>query len=163
MNIDPYGEPGFGLGWYVRSVAEELGLPAEAASYELDEPATAYVALDERCPAFPDLDLMLLWDEENGWAVAVETHPADPAVVLAYAADAVVPPPTAVRQFVSAVTAGRAAGQTLPPAFRTAREADGLDELLAAYALAHQHEMRFDSSWTGASGSSSQLVPVAGV
>jgi uncharacterized protein DUF6292 len=136
MNTDPYDKPAKGLGRYVRAVAAQLGLPAVAADYELDEPATAYIALDQRSNKHRELDLMLLWHEEHGWAVAVETDPSDPAIVLAYLGDRVLPHPGAVADAVRALLAGERAGQPDPPVFRTASDLDELDDLLAAYAPA---------------------------
>lgn len=135
MNTDPYGRPGKGLGRYVRAVAEELGIPSEAADHELDEPATAYIPLDQRCAPYREFDLMLLWHEEHGWAVAVETDPGDPAVVLAYLGDQVLPHPAAIAEAVGALLRGEAIGGPDPTVYRRARDHDVLDERLAAYAV----------------------------
>lgn len=134
MNTDPYGKPGRGLGRYVRAVAGQLGIPAEATDYELDEPATAYIALDQRCSNHGERDLMLLWHEEHGWAVAVETDPTDPAIVLAYVGDEVLPRPAALAEAVAALLSGEPVGTSEPTVFRRARDFDELDERLTAYA-----------------------------
>jgi hypothetical protein len=135
MNTDPYGRPAKGLGRYVRVVAEELGIPSEAADHELDEPATAYIPLDQRCANYREFDLMLLWHEEHGWAVAVETDPGDPAVVLAYVGDQVLPHPAVVAESVGALLRDDPAGGSNPTVYRRALDHDSLDDQLAAYAV----------------------------
>jgi len=138
MNTDPYGKPGSGLGRYVRAVAGQLGIPAEATDYELDEPATAYIALDQRCANHGEHDLMLLWHEEHGWAVAVETDPTDPAIVLAYLGGEVLPRPGALAESVTALLGGEPVGSSEPTTFRRARDVDELDERLTAYAARYR-------------------------
>lgn len=147
MDTDPHGKPGSGLGWYVRAVATELGVPADAADYELDEPATAYIALSQRCAAYRDLDLMLLWHEEHGWAVAVEALPTDPTIVLAYLGGRVLPHPKAVAASVATVMNGESAGTSDPIAFRRASDIDDLDDQLAAYAAANWDHRLPQLSW----------------
>lgn len=107
---------------YVQQVAAAIGVPTEAIGYEVSDTATAYLALDVRCPTRPGHDLMLVWDERLGWYVAVETDPADSPAVLAYLDGDAVPTPAAVRQFVTAAAAGTHATRlrpALPPTDRT--------------------------------------------
>lgn len=137
MNTDPHGRAAKGLGCYVRAVAGALGVPDVGADYELDEPTTAYIALSQRTAEHRDLDLMLLWHEEHGWAVAVETRPSDPTIVLGYVGGRVLPLPAEVAASVHALLAGERAGQPEPPSFRHAGVRDDLDERLAAHLGAH--------------------------
>jgi hypothetical protein len=61
---------------YLDRVATVLGVPPEA--YWCDAASRtpeAYMALTHRLPAFPDRDLALLWDDEQGWALALEPDP----------------------------------------------------------------------------------------
>lgn len=136
MNTDPHGRPARGLDCYVRAVAAALGLPDVAADCSVGELATAYIALDRRSDDHRGHYLMLLWHEECGWAVAVETAPNDPAVLLAYVGDRVLPEPAAVADGVRAVLDG-AAGRSGPATFRNAADADGLDDQLDDLLAAH--------------------------
>ena len=133
MNTDPFGRPARGLGRYVRAVADELGLPPVCATYELDVPTTAYIALEHRSRRYRGHELMLVWHEEHGWAVAVETDPGDPSIVLAYVGGRVLPRPDVLAASVRALLVGGAAGRADPPVFRRA-DGDDLDDLLAAHA-----------------------------
>lgn len=118
------------LAVYVDQVAAAVGVPADATGYEVTDTATAYLALDLRSAARPDLDLMLVWDERLGWYVAVETNPAETPVVVAYLDGDVVPPPAAVARFVTDTAGGRHMSRfrpVVPPVKRTvlaARMAD---------------------------------------
>ncbi|GAA1966781.1 DUF6292 family protein [Amycolatopsis minnesotensis] len=96
-----------GLAGYLRAVAVAVGVPSDGTSYEISDTATAYLALARRWPRRPGHDLMLEWGERTGWALAVETAPAETAEVLAYLGGGdVVPPPEEVARFVTAVIAG---------------------------------------------------------
>ncbi|NIH81383.1 DUF6292 family protein [Amycolatopsis viridis] len=93
-----------GLAGYLRAVAAAVGVPAEATSFEVSDTVTAYLGLSRRWPSRPGEDLMLVWSERSGWAVAVETAPDETPVVLAWFAGAeVVPEPAAVARFVTGV------------------------------------------------------------
>lgn len=92
---------GHRLASYVRHVARAVGVPADATGHEVTDTATAYLALDERSPAHPDHDLMLIWDERLGWYIAVETTPAEPPEVMTYLDGDIVPSPGTVAQFVT--------------------------------------------------------------
>jgi hypothetical protein len=94
------------LAVYVHQVAAAIGVPAEATGCEVSDTATAYLGLDQRWPALPDQDLMLVWDERLGWYVAVENKPAEAPVVLAYLDGDTVPTPAAVARFVADAAAG---------------------------------------------------------
>lgn len=87
-------------------MADAVGVPADATWFEVSDTATAYVGLTTRWSGRSGDDLMLVWNEQSGWAVAVEPAPGDALVVLAYFAGTdVVPAPTAVARFVSDVVA----------------------------------------------------------
>ena len=112
------------LARYVGQVAAELDVPAESIGYEVSDTATAYVGLAQQCPEQPERDLMLVWDEQFGWYVAVEAElPGETPFVLAYLAGEAVPAPAAVAKFVADAIAGRATHRdrpVLPPTDRGA-------------------------------------------
>ncbi|HKS48583.1 MAG TPA: DUF6292 family protein [Amycolatopsis sp.] len=123
-----------GLAGYVRAVADAVGVPAEATSFEISDTATAYLGLTRRWSARPGNDLMLVWSERHGWAVAVETDPGQDALVVAYlAGEGVVPEPAAVARFVTDVVTGRRSGSPRP-VFPTTAGRHELAERLARYA-----------------------------
>jgi hypothetical protein len=128
------GTLGGRLATYVREVAAEVGVPAEATEYEVTDTATAYLGLDQRSPAQPDHDLMLVWDERLGWYVAAETAPTEPPRVIAYLAGDAVPPPASVARFVADAAAGRDLCRIRPVLPATERTA--LAEMMAAVCLA---------------------------
>ncbi|MDQ0383162.1 DUF6292 family protein [Amycolatopsis thermophila] len=123
-----------GLAGYLRAVAEAVGVPVEATSFEISDTATAYLGLTRRWTLRPGEDLMLVWSERDGWAVAVETVPGEAPVVLAYfAGDDVVPTPAAVARFVTEVIATGPSGAPRPD-FPTTVAREELTERLAPYA-----------------------------
>lgn len=104
---------------YLAEVAQAVGVGIESCSMDLAVPASAYIALDRRLPQFPGHDVALVWDEENGWALALE----DPAgmTVLGYLGGAeVVPAAPAVAKFLAAARADGPAALNPRPAFRHA-------------------------------------------
>ena len=97
------------LAGYVRAVAAELGVPAEATGFELSDTATAYLGLTARDQDHPGRDLMLVWTRRDGWYVAVETAPTEPPVVLGHLGGPdTMPGPKAVARFVADVLEGPA-------------------------------------------------------
>jgi uncharacterized protein DUF6292 len=123
-----------GLAGYLHAVAEAIGVPAEGTSFEISDTATAYLALAPRWSERPGADLMLVWAEQHGWAVAVETDPADEPEVIAYlGGDDLVPEPSTVARFVTDVVAGGGAGGRRP-AFPTRDNRRDLGDRLARYA-----------------------------
>jgi hypothetical protein len=115
-----------GLAGYLRAVAEAVGVPAEATSFEISDTATAYLGLTRRWRGRPGDDLMLIWSERQGWAVAVETIPGDAPIVVAYfAGKDVVPAPAVVARFVTDVVAGRRSGSPRPVFSSERRELAG--------------------------------------
>jgi Family of unknown function (DUF6292) len=124
-----------GLADYVQAVADALHVGAEAVDSEVTDTVTGYIALGARSPAWPNRDLMLVWNERVGWVLAVETPPAEPAVVLAYLGAERVAEPSVVARFVDNTLAGRPAGRDRPPVPATAgREELGAE--LARYSAA---------------------------
>lgn len=86
---------------YVRAVAVAVGVPQDGTSHEVTDTVTAYLALTRRWHEYPDRDLMLVWGESQGWAVAVETKPGEPSIVIAHLSGDPVPHPEHVARFVT--------------------------------------------------------------
>ena len=86
---------------YVWKVAEVLGVPRDGVSFEVTDTATAYIALGCRAVAHPDRDAMLVWSATQGWAVSIETDPAEPLIVLARLGGDIVQAPEAVAGLVT--------------------------------------------------------------
>lgn len=98
---------------YVRAVSDAIGVPHEGTTCEVTDTVTAYLALACRRPEHPGHDLMLVWSERQGWAVSVETDPADPPVTLARLGGDMVPHPDTVARFVTETIARSGPGRTL--------------------------------------------------
>jgi uncharacterized protein DUF6292 len=130
--MGPVGAAARGLRHYVTAVCRELGVGPEASCWELDDRATAYIAIDGRLPGYPNHDLALTWDEENGWAAALETRCGDDMIVLSYLGGDVLPAPHAVADFIAELRADEYPGQPDPPALRAAFADDGFDGRLCA-------------------------------
>lgn len=124
------------LARYVRQVADEVGVPAEATGYEVSDTATAYLGLAQQWAEQPDRDLMLVWEEQLGWYVAIEADtPSETPHVIAYFDGEAVPQPAEVAQFVTDAVAGRATRRdrpVLPPVDR-AELADRMDGMSHAH------------------------------
>lgn len=123
-----------GLAGYVHAVADAIGVPADGTSFEVSDTLTAYLALTPRWSGRPGRDLMLVWSEHAGWAVAVETRPTETSQVVAYlGGDDPVPAPEEVASFVAGVVAGTWSDQARP-SFGGNR--DRLTGLVASYLAA---------------------------
>lgn len=122
-----------GLREYVRLVARAVGLTEPSWLVQTGPPANAYIALEGRLPLFPTWDVALLWDEERGWALGLESMPAGDLVVLAYLCDDVLPAPEAVSTAVRDALANSAPGDQ-PPVNRRGLRRDDLPARLASYA-----------------------------
>ncbi|WP_284740362.1 DUF6292 family protein [Amycolatopsis sp. RTGN1] len=123
----------FGLAGYVRAVAVAVGVPRQAAAWELGDRPAAYLALPGRCAAHPERDLMLIWSAERGWKVCLENTPHQPSAVVARLGTRVTAAPAEVREFVADVLAGRhKGGRSAPP---LPGDGPGLTELLSGYAV----------------------------
>lgn len=102
---DPYHRA---LRAYLATVAGALGIGMESCALDIDTPVSAYLAVDHKVPAFPDRDVAVLWDEERGWSVAMETHSGEDLILLAeLGGDTVAPPAEVVARFVAEVCGGR--------------------------------------------------------
>lgn len=112
---------------YLAIVATALGVGLESCMLDMDARVSAYLAVDQKLVTFPDRDVAVLWDEEHGWSVAVETHCGEDLIVLAYLdAGTVVPPADLVVRFVEELCAGHTElGRLDPPAIRRAGEPRG--------------------------------------
>ncbi|MER6664944.1 DUF6292 family protein [Amycolatopsis japonica] len=105
---------------YLGEITEALDVGLESCTVDLDDPVSAYVALDERLATHPERDVALLWDEVHGWAVAIETHSGEDLIVLRYlGGKSATPRPAEVARFVKAVREDdHRVGQLTPPDFR---------------------------------------------
>lgn len=102
---------------YLAVVADALGVPPKSTCAMPGPPASAYIALDEDLPGFPDRDLALLWEDTQGWAAAIETHSGEDVIVVAYLGKEVVPAPREVVAFLRDLLADAHPGQLEPPNF----------------------------------------------
>jgi hypothetical protein len=87
-----------GLHRYVRMVSQALGLRGECSCVQAEEPISAYIALEGRFSRFPDRDVALLWEESQGWSVALES--GDDLDVVACLGQELLPPPETVASWV---------------------------------------------------------------
>ncbi|WIV62202.1 DUF6292 family protein [Amycolatopsis nalaikhensis] len=119
-----------GLTGYLAAVSAAVGVGEESCTVDLDDPASAYVALDLRLPRHPGRDMALLWNERHGWAFAMETHSGEDLLVLAYLGGELVPVPLRVGRFVAGIGAGGVpVAAPVPPELRGDR-GELLDRLL---------------------------------
>lgn len=109
-----------------------MNVAVEATDFEVSDTATAYLGLAVRSAEHPDHDLMLVWSERHGWALAVETAPAERPAVLAYLGADVVADPTEVARFVKDALADSAGAEHIPPDIVISRREVGA--LLGRYA-----------------------------
>ncbi|WNV87524.1 DUF6292 family protein [Umezawaea sp. Da 62-37] len=86
---------------YVRLVTEALGMTGESSYVEAGRPARAYLAVDGWVEDFPDRDVALLWNDEDGWSAAVETHGGEDLRVIAWMGGEPTPPPRAVAKWAA--------------------------------------------------------------
>ncbi|MEV8614768.1 DUF6292 family protein [Amycolatopsis sp. NPDC051373] len=120
---------------YLRAVTAELGIGLESCTLDHATPLSAYLALDQRHPSYPDRDFALLWDEERGWAAAIETHSGEDLIVVRHLGTTVAPRPGEVARFVAAVLADdHTLGTPDPVRLRSAGRADELATLLSGRA-----------------------------
>ncbi|MGI8312973.1 DUF6292 family protein [Saccharopolyspora hattusasensis] len=137
VDIDPAGSVATAVMDYVHAVARGVGVctdgNADTVEVEFDLLTSAYVALPFRAPNFPAYDLALVWDEESGWAVAIESDPNYPPIAIVYQGGQVLPAPAAVVAFVDDLRAGRQPGQPNRPVFRRGSDDDDLRARLTDY------------------------------
>ena len=98
---------------YVARVAAVLGVAPDSFSVELGDPSTAYLALAERLPDWPDHDVALLWHERTGWSVAIEINRGLAFVTLDRLRSSPSPPPSSVAVFASHPAATRCSSRLL--------------------------------------------------
>lgn len=102
------------LAAYVRLVARQVGVPAEAVTHEVTDTATAYLGLTARAADFPHSDLMLVWDERLGWYIGAEPRGNDRPPAICHLGGHIVPPPATVARFVGDVVDGQCRGRLGP-------------------------------------------------
>ncbi|WP_157360500.1 DUF6292 family protein [Amycolatopsis thermoflava] len=88
-----------GLHRYVRLVAHELGLRGNPYCVQVEPPLSAYLALDRHLPDRVDRELGLTWDEQEGWALGVETECGEDLVAIRFLGSEPLPPPAEVAAF----------------------------------------------------------------
>jgi hypothetical protein len=118
---------------YLADVTTELGVGLESCTIDHDTPVSAYVALDEHLPGYPDHDVALLWDEVHGWSAAIETPSDDEhlTVIRHLGGPTVVPPARHVARFVTALREDdHRVGHLEPAPLRDPADLDDLDTLL---------------------------------
>ncbi|MFI5589951.1 DUF6292 family protein [Amycolatopsis sp. NPDC051758] len=118
---------------YLADVTTTLGVGLESCTVDHDSPVSAYVALDEHLPGYPDRDVALLWDEVRGWAAAIETHSGEDLIVLRYlGGTTVTPAPEAITRFMTALREDdHHVGRLDPPVIRTAGTLTELQAILS--------------------------------
>jgi hypothetical protein len=138
-----------GLSRYLRLVTDELGLASTGSYIQWEPPANVYLALHDRLPLFPTSDVALVWHEERGWAIGIETDASEDLIIMSYLPDDVLPAPRVVAEFARDIVAGEHAGRSKLSMLRRRDDDDDLHARLIDYA-------RVDTSalW----GQSSQLV-----
>ena len=129
---------------YLADVATGLGVGLESCTIDHDTPVSAYVALDERLPGYPDHDVALLWDETHGWSAAIETPTdgLDGLTVLRHlGGTTIVPPPGQVARFVTALREDdHHVGRLEPALLRRPTDLDDLEAVLCGRIWASQRQ-----------------------
>lgn len=120
---------------YVSEVAVAVGVGPEACCCSPDVRANAYIAVEHRIARYPKRDVALLWDEESGWSVAVETGCGEDLIVLRYLDGDVLPEPAVVARFLDGVVEGHSSGTVDPPTLRRIGARDDFVARLEHYAL----------------------------
>ncbi|GAA1292575.1 DUF6292 family protein [Saccharothrix xinjiangensis] len=128
------GVPAGGLRGYLCAVAAELGMTGECGCAESGPPASVHLTVRGHLSSFPDRDVVLVWDEEYGWAAAVGIEQEDDLVVLSYLGGEVLPPAAAVAAFTRALLRGEHPGDPRPVRLRAVGDADDLGDRLNRYA-----------------------------
>lgn len=100
---DDYDAYSRGLRAYVASVATRLGVGMESCCLDTSRPSQAYLALDDRLDQFPGRDLALLWDEDLGWAAALEPAGREELEIVCRLYGDVLPDPGVVARFVTSL------------------------------------------------------------
>lgn len=95
-----------GLAGYLAAIGTALGVGLESCTIDAYSPASAYLALDWQQRRFPGVELALLWDEQCGWAAALEGEAAEDFTILGYLGGDVLPEPEVVARFAAAAQHG---------------------------------------------------------
>ncbi|GAA1948586.1 DUF6292 family protein [Amycolatopsis minnesotensis] len=119
--IEPDLEFSVRLRDYVHRVSVAIGVGWESCAVDTSSPATGYIAVDWRLPCHADRDVAVLWDETQGWSVAIETHSGEDFIVVALLGGSLAPEPEAVAGFLTEVRDGvvTTAGSPVVPLPRT--------------------------------------------
>ncbi|GAB3432775.1 DUF6292 family protein [Actinophytocola sediminis] len=141
MELDPRSQTARALHRYTGLVSVALGQAGDAFWVHTESPATGYIPLADRAPAFPNRDLALLWDERHGWSAAIETASGEDLIVVSYLGRDILPPPSVVARFAAALIAGKGPGVPEPPAFREVDDLDDLADRIAEYTPAPDHQL----------------------
>lgn len=135
MDVNQPGAPMRGLYRYVTLITREISQHPSAFCYENGKRIEIYLPLSRRLSRYPDRDAALLWDEENGWSIGIESGCGEDLVIMAYLSYDILPPPAVVAAFVSTFDdSGTDISQCELPAFRKANDDDDLHQRLTAYA-----------------------------
>lgn len=111
----------------------------EHRSWDICEPADAYLGLSERFALFPEREAALLWDERHGWSAAVSMLSADGFVMMAYLGGEVLAEPADVIGFAHRLVRGDNVGELMPPDLGSRRD---LRDRLASYTQRQEHQWR---------------------
>lgn len=134
MDLELHSLAAQGLSRYLRLVTRALGLAGTGSYIQWEPPANAYLALHDRMPLFPTSDIALVWHEERGWAIGIETDASEDLIIMSYLPDDVLPAPRVVAEFARSVVAGEHAGQSQPAVLRSRDDDDDLHARLIDYA-----------------------------
>ncbi|HVV14569.1 DUF6292 family protein [Amycolatopsis sp.] len=99
---------------YIESVATALGVEPAASLTEYGNPSHAYIALADTSNRYPGRLLMLLWNSETGWSLALEPERSEAHRILASWPGVVSPAPARVAELVQRTLAGPAAPGAVP-------------------------------------------------
>jgi Family of unknown function (DUF6292) len=108
MELASWDQPARGVWEYFRLVAQACG-SGEAFSVRTERPMAAYIPLEDRVTAFPELDVALVWEEATGWRSVLEPVTNTELITLSYLDGPLCPPPAEVAAFAAGPGAGVAA------------------------------------------------------
>lgn len=138
MRLHCRSAPTRGLRRYVRLVALALGENVGRSMVNWEHPVDAYLTLRERLRWFPEREVALGWNADQGWTMFLTAHTRGCRTVLRFLGDDLLPTPSAVATFSARVFHDEFAGQAEPPPERTADDDRELTLRLAAYAVPHR-------------------------
>lgn len=135
MDRDPRGRAAMGLREYVCRVVALLGdddVWAVDCDVELP-PAMAMIITRTHVPTMPHRELVLTWDEVDGWATRITLDAEGETTALAYLGGDLLAAPEEVASFLRDSVAGHHPGTPFPPCFRGLEADDDLDVRLAHF------------------------------